>query len=322
MSDWIAKENELSKGKATLPDKVEKDAKEESKSEIYKAFADKDEIDVKEVRTKIIAPDPTSDLTNQTIYNDIYAELAEENGFISDKQAIQIFLKRSKEYEHESWILEGFPKTKIQALALGQNKIVPDKIFILKYSDEVAIEHIIQGLREKYGEEASTSQLEEIANRVMTEYHLSIAGVQELFGNIIHIVDAHGYVKGYRDDQNKISIFVSQIARLIHTKRASPDRKQRLIMVGHPGSGRSTQGELLARKFNLIHICTASLLKNEVRLKTERGKRIKECFSQSKLVPDEIICSLVEARIKQSDWKLNGWVLDGFPKNYSANYCS
>jgi len=55
-------------------------------------------------------------------------------------------------------------------------------------------------------------------------------------------------------------------------------------------------------------------LKNEIRLKTDKGKRIKDCFAKNKLVPDEIICSLIESRIRHTDCKLNGWVLDGFPK--------
>ena len=197
--------------------------------------------------------------------------------------------------------MEGFPKTKVQALSLGQNKTVPDKIFILKYSDDVAIEHILHNLKQKYGNEKDDFELAEIAKEQMLEYHTNINGVQDLFQNIIHIIDAHGYVKGYKDDQNKVSIFVDEISRLIQTKRMSPDRKQRIIIVGPPGSGRSTQGQIIAKNYGLIHVSTANLLKNEVRLKTERGKRIKECFAQSKLVPDEIICSLIESRIKQSD---------------------
>ena len=37
-------------------------------------------------------------------------------------------------------------------------------------------------------------------------------------------------------------------------------------------------------------------------------------MTKGQLVPDEIIISLVEQRIKQSDCRVNGWTLDGFPK--------
>lgn len=305
MSDWISKEKDVEKERPSLHVKANKEKSKEAKVYsnfgLYKEYIDQDHIDVKDVRRKVLVNDPSTDIENSKVFDDIYSEINEDNGFISDKLAIQIFKKRAKEYEHNSWILEGFPKTKIQALALGESKNVPDKIFILKYSDDVAIEHICQTLKERYGDAITSEQITETANRIITEYHLHIQGVQELFQNIIHIVDAHGYVKGYKDDQNKISVFVSQISRLILTKRPSPDRRHRIIVVGHPGSGRSTQAELIAKKFDLIHVCTANILKNEIRLKTEKGKRIKECFAQNKLVPDEIICTLIEARIKQKD---------------------
>lgn len=33
------------------------------------------------------------------------------------------------------------------------------------------------------------------------------------------------------------------------------------------------------------------------------------------MVPDQILSSLIEMRLKQSDCQMNGWVLDGFPSN-------
>lgn len=312
MSDWISKERDLQKD---LQD-AKAGKHEEAKAKIKDASQYKvnEEATTEEVRNLVVAPDAEHDLANSKLYTSIKGTITGRNRFISDETAISIFKKRTKEHEHESWILEGFPKTRIQALALGKNKTVPDKIFVMKYSDDVAIEHIVQNLKEKLGQEKDDAELAAMAKEQMTEYHNNMDGVIELFKNIIHIIDAHGYVKGYKDEQNKVSVFVEQISRLVRAKRASPDRKLRIIIVGPPGSGRSTQGEMIAKQFGLIHVSTANLLKNEVRLKSERGKRIKECFSQSKLVPDEIICSLIEARIRQSDCKLNGWVLDGFPK--------
>lgn len=313
MTDWISKERDILK-----EPKVDKNAihHEESKAKVKDAsqFHVKEDAKEKEVRDCVLVPDAEHDLVNSKIHSSLEGKLSGRNRFVPDQTAISIFKKRVKEYEHESWILEGFPKTKIQALALGKNKIVPDKIFVIKYSDDVAIEHIVHNLKEKFGKEKGDVELAEMAKEQMNEYHNNLDGVLDLFHNIVHIIDAHGYVKGYKDEQNKVSIFVDQISRLILAKRMSPDKKLRIIVVGPPGSGRSTQGEMIAKQFGLIHVSTANLLKNEVRLKTEKGKRIKECFNQSKLVPDEIICTLIESRIKQNDWKLNGWVLDGFPK--------
>lgn len=63
-----------------------------------------------------------------------------------------------------------------------------------------------------------------------------------------------------------------------------------------------------------MHISTTELLKDEIASKTENGRAISRVISTGELVPDDIIISLVEQRIKQSDCRVNGWILDGFPK--------
>lgn len=271
---------------------------------------------MKEYKKVVHEDDPDYDINNKNLFEDIilrnYQRIQE--GFISDENSIKVFIKNAQEYNQESWILEGFPKTKTQALALGKNKIIPDKIFLLKYSDEVAMEHIMKGLREKHSDETSEEDLQKIARGYIKEYHLNIKDVEDMFKNIIHIVDAHGYIKGYSDELNRASTFVDQISSLIQMKRASPDRKLRVIITGASGSGRSTQADQISKRYGLVHISTNNLLQNEIRLGTERGKRITDCFENNKLVPDEIICSLIENRVKQDDCKKNGWVLDGFPK--------
>jgi len=103
--------------------------------------------------------------------------------------------------------------------------------------------------------------LKEIAHEVLEEYHLNIKDVEGMFKNIIHIIDARGYVQGYSDEQNKASHFVDQISTLIQMKRMSPDRRLRIIIIGAPGSGRSTQAEKIAKKYGLVHVSTTNLLK-------------------------------------------------------------
>jgi adenylate kinase family enzyme len=229
-------------------------------------------------REEILAENPQEDLINAHLYEDIKYSLHSDLhlGLISDSKAIEIFKKYTKEYEHECWVLEGFPKTRVQAISLAQNKIIPDKIFLMKYSDEVAIEHIIKSLKDMYGEDTPEEELQKAARRTMIDYHMNIREVEKFFKNVIHIIDANKHVRGYSEDTNKVSHFVDEISRLIQVKRMSPDRKLRIIIVGSPGSGRSTQAEKISTKYGLVHVSTSNLLKNEIRLKTERGKRIKD----------------------------------------------
>lgn len=63
-----------------------------------------------------------------------------------------------------------------------------------------------------------------------------------------------------------------------------------------------------------MHICTRSLLKSEISKNPEVGRIIANSLDVGSLVPDHIVISLVEQRLKQSDCRVNGWILDGFPQ--------
>ena len=67
----------------------------------------------------------------------------------------------------------------------------------------------------------------------------------------------------------------------------------------------------------MVHISTRQLLKNEIKRSPEVGKIISQCLDSGELVPDNIINPLIEKRMKQSDCKVNGWIMEGFPYSRS-----
>ena len=97
-------------------------------------------------------------------------------------------------------------------------------------------------------------------------------------------------------------------------KPNAPKRPPRAMIVGPPGSGKDTQAKLLAEEFGLVYISTRALLKNEIRKNNDNSKEIVSCLESGDPVPDVIINQVIEKRIRQSDCKVNGWVLEGFPQ--------
>lgn len=93
-------------------------------------------------------------------------------------------------------------------------------------------------------------------------------------------------------------------------KRAPP----RIIISGAPASGKGTQCEYIKEEFNVVHLSTGDMLRDEVRRKTEIGLKAQEYMNQGKLVPDSVIIEIVLNRIRQPDCVENGWLLDGFPR--------
>ncbi len=88
--------------------------------------------------------------------------------------------------------------------------------------------------------------------------------------------------------------------------------KQRLLFLGPPGAGKGTQAELLCKKYGLFHMSTGDLLRAEVGAGTPLGKAAALVMNRGELVSDQIVLSIVENRLTA---KLNGWLLDGFPRN-------
>ena len=89
-----------------------------------------------------------------------------------------------------------------------------------------------------------------------------------------------------------------------------------IILFGPPGAGKGTQADNITKSFNFYKISTGDLLRNEINLHTNLGKKIKSIINRGELVDDEIINSLISDVILIPD-NHNRLILDGFPRNLS-----
>ena len=86
-----------------------------------------------------------------------------------------------------------------------------------------------------------------------------------------------------------------------------------IVLLGAPGSGKGTVGEILAKNLKLAHISTGDLFRENLKNKTELGKKAQEYMDKGELVPDEITIGMLSERLKNED-VVNGAILDGFPR--------
>lgn len=84
-----------------------------------------------------------------------------------------------------------------------------------------------------------------------------------------------------------------------------------LILIGISGSGKGTQGELLANKYHLKHISTGELFRQEYEKKSPEGLHAYSFWGQGKWVPDEVTFALLRIYLMAAT---NGFVLDGYPR--------
>ena len=81
--------------------------------------------------------------------------------------------------------------------------------------------------------------------------------------------------------------------------------KQNIIMInivlfGKPGAGKGTQAEFLKIKYNLIHISTGDLFRNNITEKTTLGILAKSYMDKGNLVPDQVTIDMLEAEVDKN----------------------
>ncbi len=87
----------------------------------------------------------------------------------------------------------------------------------------------------------------------------------------------------------------------------------KLILLGVPGSGKGTQGRLLAEHFGATHISSGELLRAHLADPTGTGTGIGEYVRAGELVPDEVVLSLLREPVVAA-LERGGYILDGFPR--------
>jgi len=90
-------------------------------------------------------------------------------------------------------------------------------------------------------------------------------------------------------------------------------KAQALIFLGAPGAGKGTQAREVSKEFAVPQISTGDILREAVKKQTPLGLAAKVKMEAGELVPDEVVCGIVEERIGEADCA-KGFILDGFPR--------
>jgi adenylate kinase len=86
-----------------------------------------------------------------------------------------------------------------------------------------------------------------------------------------------------------------------------------LVFFGPPGAGKGTQADRFAARHRIPKISTGDMLRKAIQEGTRVGTLVRDTLNCGGLVSDDLIISIVAARLEQSD-TAKGFVLDGFPR--------
>ncbi len=88
----------------------------------------------------------------------------------------------------------------------------------------------------------------------------------------------------------------------------------KIVLLGAPGSGKGTQASYIMQKYNLPHISTGDIFRDNIKNGTPLGEQVKYIMNTGMLCPDDLTIEMVKDRLRKADCE-NGYLLDGFPRN-------
>jgi adenylate kinase len=86
-----------------------------------------------------------------------------------------------------------------------------------------------------------------------------------------------------------------------------------IVLFGPPGAGKGTQAEVLKNIYQLVHISTGDVFRDNIKNKTELGTLAKSYMDKGHLVPDGVTIKMLNAEVEKTP-DANGFVFDGFPR--------
>ena len=86
-----------------------------------------------------------------------------------------------------------------------------------------------------------------------------------------------------------------------------------LIIFGPPGAGKGTQSNNIINNFDLKQVSTGDLLRNEIKIQTDLGKKIESIINNGKLVSDNVVNTLIR-KILSDPKNFNRLIFDGYPR--------
>ena len=87
-----------------------------------------------------------------------------------------------------------------------------------------------------------------------------------------------------------------------------------IVIFGPPGAGKGTQSNLIVKKYKLHQLSTGELLRKEIKINSELGKKISSIINLGNLVSDEIVLNLIKNYISKDIYR-NKLIFDGYPRN-------
>lgn len=257
----------------------------------------------------------TGDLLRTEIEEDtemgkVAKTIINKGGLVSDEMIVQLIEKRITTNIHSRGILfDGFPRTVVQAYILDGLLLKLNTSLHMMLSLEVPNDQLTERLLLRAETSGRPDDTADIIKFRLQEYENKTKPVAQYYE------DQQKYIR--LNGVGSIDQIFNNIVEVIEKKKEK--EYTNIVLLGKPGSGKGTQGDMLAKKHNLVYISTGKMLRKEIADGTELGKIVKPYMDKGEIVPDEIPIKLIAQKIEKHP-DANGFIFKGFPRTVVQAY--
>lgn len=236
--------------------------------------------------------------------------IIEKGGLVSDELIVKIIEKKIKTDTNSSGILfDGFPRTTVQAYILEGLLLKLGSKLDCMVSLDVPEKDLIERLLLRAKTSGRSDDTLDIIKVRLEEYNNKTKAVADFYDKKKKYFKINGV--------GEIDEIFDKIVEVVEANRKKEFNN--IVLLGRPGSGKGTQGRMLAEKHNLVYISTGHLLRKEVAANTDIGKIAAPYMDKGEIVPDEIPIKLIEDQIERNP-NANGFIFKGFPRTIVQAY--
>jgi len=232
----------------------------------------------------------------------------------------------------KGYVLEGFPRNRIQAMGLQSEGILFEHLVELKAPPMVLIERqsgkrVDPETDDVYHTTFDWPDDPDVQERLvhddgalipgsmsvkMEEYARNIEGVLASYSTVCKMINA---------DQPKADV-LNQTLSFVNTQhRSNAPHTPRIILIGPTGCGKSTLAKKLVQKYRIVDIDCGHLIKQHVSGGTKLGLMAQDAVEKDEHVDNHVVMKMITARLSQLDASVRGWVLHGFPLTRTQAEC-
>jgi len=236
--------------------------------------------------------------------------IIDKGQLVPDELVVQLLeAKLTENSDANGFIFDGFPRTLVQAYILEGLLLKINTSLNMVIALDVDRNELTKRLLNRAHIEGRSDDNEIVIQERFREYDNKTLPVIAFYKsrNMYSSIDGMG-------TQEKV---FERVENVIDS--AVKKSSYNVVLIGRPGSGKGTQGEIFAKKHNFHYLSTGELLLAEINKESDIGKNVKSLYANGISVPDELIIKLVEEEMAKYN-ENRGYIFKGFPRTLVQTY--